>query len=448
MDRHVLHSLLFRLWSIVSGATLIFLIPHTLTTIEQGYYFTFTSLLATQVFFELGLNSVVMQIVGHEMAHLTMTGNGLQGSPVHRNRLFSLINLLHRFYRIISISFFVFAIVGGFFFFRSNQSLPFNDWFWPWMTIAFLTATNLYLSPFLATIEGMGQIAQVARLRLLQSFFGNLLLWTSLTTHLGLKAIAAVPLIATVISTIWLKTKYSWIYSNRKKVFEDEISWRKEIFPFQWRIAVSWLSGYFIFQLFNPFAFRHLGPESAGQIGLALTVFTTIGVLSFSWMNAKIPVMTQLIAHHNRTDLMRVFWNAFSRSTLLNFVTGVAFVTFVYGCNVLEFKIGSRFPAFPTLLVLMAVTVLNHVIFSAAAFMRAHKEEPMLLNSVVTAVLMLVGMYFASKHSLLLMTGVYSGIILFVTLPWTIYLFFIYAKRSDENEIHHPIQISDPLPRA
>jgi len=431
----------------VSGATLIFLIPHTLSKIEQGYYFTFTSLLAAQVFFELGLNTVIMQIVGHEMAHLTMSENGPEGSPIHLNRLLSLFNLLDRFYKVISISFFVFAFIGGFLFFHDNQSLPFAEWFWPWATIATLAAINLYLSPFLATIEGMGQIAQVAKIRLLQSFLGNLLLWLLLLSHLGLKAAASVPFVSVIVSAIWLKTKHSWVRANHKKSFEHVISWRREIFPFQWRIAISWLSGYFIFQLFNPIAFKHLGPEAAGQIGLALTVFATIGVFSFSWMNAKIPVMTQLIARRERDELKRVFWGAFYRSTLLNAATGVGFIAFVYACNALEFKIGGRFPSMTTLLVLMFVTILNHMMFSAAAFMRAHKEEPMLFNSVVTAVLTTIGIYIGSKYSLLLMASLYTGVILFVTIPWTFYLLSSYMKRGSEDEISYPIQLSDSVPR-
>ena len=41
------------------------------------------------------------------------------------------------------------------------------------------------------------------------------------------------------------------------------VSWKHEIWPFQWRIAVSWMSGYFIFDLINPVAFYFCGPVDA-----------------------------------------------------------------------------------------------------------------------------------------------------------------------------------------
>ncbi len=45
------------------------------------------------------------------------------------------------------------------------------------------------------------------------------------------------------------------------------ISWRREVWPFQWKIAVSWLCDYFIFQLFTPVLFAFRGPVEAGQDG-------------------------------------------------------------------------------------------------------------------------------------------------------------------------------------
>ena len=52
LDFHVLVTLLFRGWSIVAGTATIFLLPLWLSPIEQGYYYTFGSVLALQVFFE------------------------------------------------------------------------------------------------------------------------------------------------------------------------------------------------------------------------------------------------------------------------------------------------------------------------------------------------------------------------------------------------------------
>ena len=50
-----------------------------LTKEEQDYYYTFKSVMALQVFFELGMNTVITQFAAHEMAHLGWQGHRLTG---------------------------------------------------------------------------------------------------------------------------------------------------------------------------------------------------------------------------------------------------------------------------------------------------------------------------------------------------------------------------------
>ena len=63
LNYHVLTTLLFRGWSIAAGGATLLLLPIFLDATEQGYYYTFTYVLALQIFFELGLNQVVTQFV-------------------------------------------------------------------------------------------------------------------------------------------------------------------------------------------------------------------------------------------------------------------------------------------------------------------------------------------------------------------------------------------------
>jgi hypothetical protein len=70
IDFHIQQTLLLRGWQVISGGVMLIFVAHWMTGIEQGFYYTFSSLIALQIFFELGLNYVVMQIVSHESAHL------------------------------------------------------------------------------------------------------------------------------------------------------------------------------------------------------------------------------------------------------------------------------------------------------------------------------------------------------------------------------------------
>ena len=56
----------------------------------------------------------------------------------------------------------------------------------------------------------------------------------------------------------------------------------QEIFPFQWKIALSWISGYLIFQLFNPVLFATEGSKIAGQMGMTMVAISGISSISIS----------------------------------------------------------------------------------------------------------------------------------------------------------------------
>ena len=96
-DRQALSVLLLRSWNIVAGGITILLIPLQMTQTEQGFYYAFFSVLALQVFFDLGINFVVVQLVGHESALLSINAAGVvHGDPARVGRLQSLVVLLSK----------------------------------------------------------------------------------------------------------------------------------------------------------------------------------------------------------------------------------------------------------------------------------------------------------------------------------------------------------------
>ena len=64
---HISFTLLYRIWLIVAGGVSIMGIPFWFNGVEQGYFYTFSSLIAAQVLFELGTAFVITQLTAHEM---------------------------------------------------------------------------------------------------------------------------------------------------------------------------------------------------------------------------------------------------------------------------------------------------------------------------------------------------------------------------------------------
>ncbi|CRY05607.1 Uncharacterised protein [Yersinia enterocolitica] len=437
IDYHIGVTLLLRLWTIGAGGILIILIPLYLTAAEQGYFFTFASLIAMQVFFELGFNYVVVQLIGHEMACVSINGNGeLEGNSKSVSRIYSLISLLKKWYAIISLIFFAVVFFAGLYFFKNNGTLAVHDWLPGWMLLVFFSSINLFISPFLAVLEGMGFIGQVATIRLIQSIVGYTLLSILFICKVGLLAIPSVTGVAAIFSIALILKKYGRLLFKTKvhdQVFTEKISWYKEIFPFQWKIALSWLSGYFIFQLFNPMLFAHQGAIEAGRIGLTLATFSAMLSLSMSWVTAKSPIMARLIAGNKKEELNKLFISLMKKSGVLNLFISLLFLLFVFSLKTLHINIVDRIAGLDVLALLFLISIANHAIFSMAIYMRCHKQEPMIWNSLVTGILALPFIYFFSKISSFATIASYGVIMVFVSLPWCYILFRQYYKRGSVN---------------
>ena len=75
IDKSIAYSSGARIVQGFTGVGSMFFISTFLTGVEQGFYFTFGSILALQVFFELGLTGIMTQYVAHEASHLTLDEN-------------------------------------------------------------------------------------------------------------------------------------------------------------------------------------------------------------------------------------------------------------------------------------------------------------------------------------------------------------------------------------
>lgn len=431
LDFHIIATLLYRGWAVFGGGITILILPLWLSLSQQGYYFTFASVLALQVFFELGLNQIIIQLVSHEVAHLNETVDGrLDGDAAHLGRLGSLARMIESWYGVAASLFAVIGGIAGIIFFTQNGNESMASWVGVWLVLVSATALNLWLSPGLAVMEGCGKVGQVARLRLIQSITGYTLFWIALILGAGLWAATVLPLVNAAFTGYWLRVHGNiirWL-GHRSADPTHKVSWRTEVFPLQWRIALSWIGGYLIFNLFTPTVFANYGPEEAGRLGMALTIFSAISTIGMSWVNAKAPNFTVHIARNERVQLNALFKGLFIRSILVVALIAICFVAIVWYCSSIGITQVMRI-AKPEILAIMAiVTIANTMIFAMAVYMRAHRKEPMLMNTLISAALITCAIVFGIKISIFFMMLMYMSIILLISLPWATWMFCKYQN--------------------
>ena len=368
VDRAIFYTSLARVIQAFTGVITIFFVARFLTGTEQGFYYTFGSILAIQVFFELGLNGIITQFVAHEMSHLTWeTETTLNGPALHQSRLSSLLHLGVKWYSIIAGIMFLILIVTGFVFFRKyDSSNGMVMWTIPWVLLTISTTFAFLINPILAFLEGLGRVKHVAKMRLLQQILTTFFIWISLVSGTKLYASGIGSVLGLLLLFGMLSfDKYRMLIINIWRILGDErVNYKNEIFPYQWKIALSWVSGYFIFQLFNPVLFATEGAIVAGQMGMTLAALNGILSLSFSWMTTKVPLYSGLIAQKRYSELDKIFNKTLIQSVLIIGLALTSLYISIYALRYFGIPLGNRFLPYLPLLLMMLPVFMNQFISS------------------------------------------------------------------------------------
>jgi hypothetical protein len=427
-------GLMTRIWSVFSGPISMVVIASSLTITEQGYYYAFASLLALQIFFELGLVTVLAQFISHEFVSLSWGHNGeIVGDEIKKNRVLDILGKSLKWYSVCSVFLILTLSFAGYLFFRNETSHDIS-WKLPWFLSVVGVGMNLLIIPFYGVISGSGDVASVNFRELIGGVLGSLLCWTVLILGGELYAIPAVTFGNIIVGVLYLIRNKSVLiiqgirFSLMKTNILNSISWRHEVFPMQWKIAISWISGYFIFHLFTPVLFKFHGAEVAGKMGMTLAAITAIQQVCLTWPISKMPEFGKCIAQKKWTELDALFQKTLNQSLEVCLLLVIAFLFVLSMINNFS-NLGIRFLPIWEIVIFSISIVGQLLINSFAIYMRAHKKEPMMFLSVVGALLtglstFFLGYYFSSL-------GVIIGFVVitfFYGLPTTYILFKRFKK--------------------
>jgi O-antigen/teichoic acid export membrane protein len=435
IDWAILYTLFARTIQALGGVGTLFFIAKCLDKNEQGYYYTFGSIIAIQIFFELGLNSIITQYVAHEMAHLQWDDKmELQGDEQYKSRLASLLHFCVKWFSFLAIGLFFTLLVAGYIFFTKYNSRSLIDWKGPYVILCLTTSCFLVIDPILAFLEGLSKVKEVARFRLVQQTTYIVLVIVLLVSGFKLYSGAIASFMSFVsVLVMLLSSSFVKLMSRIYKLKSTWIvSYKKEIFPYQWKIALSWVSGYFIFQFFNPILFATEGPVVAGQMGMTVNALSGVLSLSMSWIYTKVPAFSNFISLKKYVDLDKLFFKSFYQSLVINILGVITFFAIVEGLRYYHFPLGNRFLSSYPLLCLCSTFIFNQMIFSMAVYLRSHKTEPLLMQSIALAVLSFLSTIFLGKaYGVVGVTAGYMSIMLLVSLPWVTVIF------NKFRQLHH-----------
>ena len=416
-----------QLWRGLSGIFTLILIPLFLTKEQQGYWFTMTSLAALAVLADLGFFQVTLQFAAHQFAYLNFENGRVIGSEEHQERLKSLFAFSCRWAVLVaSVAFPIILLVGFLFLSQQNDRIALGI---PWLVYVAGGALTFLTSALLYFLEGCNLVAAIQRLRLFITTVTMAVMWLGLIFHFGLYALALSMLAGAVYGAIAVWRGYGPLFvgflSARRKAHHD---WRRQIFGLLWRYALSWCSGYFIFQVYAPLAFQFYGPVEAGRVGLSVMLWMGVFAVSNAWVYAVTPRLNMLVSKRDWAGLGALFWRNLILSAATFLVCGLAVFTFMLllrGRHALMDRLSDPL----SMLFLAIAWFLQIVVNGLATYLRAHKKEPLVLPSVLSAVYvavttLLCAKYLAPRYFFL---GWLSGCVWGV--PWVAWI-FVKKKRE------------------
>ena len=396
VDRVFVVNLATRIWMLTFGPVLLGVIVHKLAIAEQGFYYTFLSLIGLSVFLDMGFTRAVQVFTSHEFAALNLRrGKPMEGSALCRQRMIDFgkaILLAHLALALIAGV--AIGLVGEFMFRReANDAIA---WHGPWWSLSFAAAASFVTVPMSTMLEAAGHVPHMAWVKLIRQVVTNLVLVVALLSGEGLAASSISAWVGFVVMMVLIVVPYApfWRQVLGGRLREGVVLLR-ELAGYQMRIAVSWAAGYFIFSIMTPIAFVALGAEDAGRIGLTWQIMGIVSSIAFSVIQTKTPTLGTLVGQGKSAEALAVNRRA-TRGAL--FVSAIGYLSILIAVGVVREFPGLAWPELVTkgaarMLPLLPIALLAFAemgklqMLGIFSFVRSLKVEPFTPMLVTLAVL-------------------------------------------------------------
>jgi hypothetical protein len=394
VNRAVAYALAGQAAAMAIQPIVVLLIARYLTEVEQGYYFVFNAIIGLQIFFDLGFGQATLQFASVESGHLTWTPERLLvGEPAAKSRLASVLRLSLAWYCVVAAVLIAGLLPGGWLYFADRDTGG-VAWklAWAWTVVA--TAGLFVTIPLVQFLAACGKMAEAMWAMAVQRACTGAALCLALAGGARLFSSAVGQTVGLAVFGYWLVRYWSPVFRDlyRQPLDGPRVSWWRELWPFQWKVALTGLAFYLTAQTFSLFLFDDTaaGKAEAGRMGASLLIMGLLVNSAATWFNARVPLFGQLVGRQEWAELDHVFRRVLVQSVLVSAVGAVIVWAVFAVLHAADYPLGYRvLPPLP-LALLLANAVVQTTVLALNAYLRAHKREPFLWVFVALGVSMLV----------------------------------------------------------
>ena len=398
LNRDFLFTFLNQFWRIISGPLVLLFIPLYLTPMEQGYWYTFISIGALGLFADLGFSNIVLLFASHEFAHLSFDENkNYIGDEEHVQRLAAFFRFSVKWVARAVLVVFPLIIIGGYFFLLKKQETDIV-WVRPWLIYAVASSLTFIYSSFVYFFEGCDSVMITQNIRLQVAISVSFAMLLGLFWGVHLYALAISSAVSCIIGCCFLFKKFHVPIQQLWEISRTtSYNWWPEFSGLLWRYAISWSSGYFLFQTFVPITFHYHGPVVAGKVGISIALWTAAYNISTTWLVAITPKINMLVSEQSWNKLDKLFDGNLLKAISTFFIGGSTFLFLFYEFYD-QIPLLHRFLPFKAMFTLFLSWFCQVLVNGLAIYLRAHKKEPMMVLSAVSAVYVFGTTYLCAKY--------------------------------------------------
>lgn len=428
IDRAVAWINITAAWSLIKAPFAAFFIVTYLSVDQQGLWYTFTNLAALSVFAELGFSLIVSQFISHEYSRLSFAHGQLRGEQYYVDRLVSLARYAIKFYAGVTLIAIAALSTVGCFYFRGQLASVLAAW----VVFSITGGLNLFVGLLQAIYRGLDRVAETQKAILASAIASTVSTWFAL--YRGF-LIWALPIGSTAGALVLLWCVIRLAPGFWRQLYQycpaPKISWAREIIWLQGKYAVTFASGYFIFNLVVPAVYKVEGAVAAGQLGLTMAIVAAMQGVATAAVSANVPKLNMLIATNRRDESYRLMLKIIVSSVTLY---SLGALLLVGGVLILD-SVGlyrDRILALPLLGVVLSYQLAPTLTSGASAYLRAHKEEPHLRLAVVQGFLVATAIFTVlPRFGLFWLLVVFNVVFWLIPVPWIFRMVANYRRRYE-----------------
>lgn len=365
---------------------IVFFVPVFLSENQQGYWYTFGSIAALTTFADLGFTSIMTQYAAHEYTYLKLDKSDkiFVGSEEHIKRMSSLFRFMICWMRmVLAIALVIIFLVGLIMFSGGNDNVK---WLMPWILYVISNVYNFSSYVALSFFEGCDQFAITQRIYTFSGVIHCVATIGFLAAGMGLYALSFPLFLKGSVAFLSIRKHFgNSLTQLRSEKSGEEIAWKKEFLPLLGRYAVSWISGYFASQIYNPLTFTLFGSSAAGKVGYSLSIIQAIYSVSNAWSLISIPKYNMAVEKREWSYMDSLLKRNLIYSSVV-YVIGIFALYLTQSISFLKSLIWSRLIFGQAMMALCGAYFISMISYAMSTYLRAHKKEPFLIPSVLLGV--------------------------------------------------------------